>query len=72
MTVRRVRTNGQIRWKGSLVNLSESLRGEPVGLVQVDDRYWRIQYGPLSIGLLDGQTGRVVPTPTKVLPMSPV
>lgn len=72
VTVRRVRTNGQIKWKGSLVYLSESLRGEPVGLVQVDDRHWRIQYGPLSIGLLDEHVGRVVSTHTKVLPMCPV
>ena len=29
-TLRRVRTNGQIKWKGELVYLSESLVGEPV------------------------------------------
>ena len=72
MTVRRVRTNGQIKWKGSLVYLSESLRGEPVGLVQLDNRYWRIQYGPLSIGMLDEHTGKVLNTFTKVLPVCPV
>ena len=27
--VRRVRTNGQIKWKGSLIYLSEALVGEP-------------------------------------------
>ena len=70
--VRRVRTNGQIKWKGSLVYLSESLRGEPVGLVQLNDRYWRIQHGPLSIGMLDEHTGKVLNTSTKVLPMCPV
>ena len=72
VTVRRVRTNGQIKWNGSMVYLSESLRGEPVGLVRVDDRHWRIQFGPLSIGLLDDHLGRVISTPTKVLPMCPV
>ena len=66
VTVRRVRTNGQIKWKGTLIYLSEALRGEPVGLVQKDSRYWTILYGPLSIGLLDEHTSHVLNTPTKV------
>ena len=70
--VRKVRTNGQIKWKGDLVYLSEALKGEPVGLAQHNARYWTILYGPLSIGLLDEHTGQVLHTPTKVLPMSPV
>ena len=72
VTVRRVRTNGQIKWRGELIYLSEALRGEPVGLVQKDTRYWTLQYGPLSIGLLDDHTGQVLNTPTKVLPRCPV
>ncbi len=71
-TVRRVRNNGQIKWKGGLVYLSESLIGEPVGLVQQDERTWSIRFGPLIIGMLDDVSGRVDKTPTKVLPMSPV
>jgi len=54
------------------VYLSESLRGEPVGLIPVDDRYWSIQFGPIHIGLLDGYANRTLYTPTIVLPMSPV
>ena len=38
----------------------------------VNARYWRIQHGPLSIGLLDEHTGQALNTSTKVLPMSPV
>ena len=72
VTVRRVRTNGQIKWRGELIYLSEALRGEPVGLVQKDTRYWTLLYGPLSIGLLDDHTGQVLNTPTKVLPRCPV
>ena len=72
VTVRRVRSNGQIKWKGGLLYLSESLTGEPVGLVQQDERTWSIRFGPLTIGMLDDVSGRVDRTPTKVLPMSPV
>ena len=69
VTVRRVRGNGQIKWKGNLVYLSDSLRGEPVGLVQQDERTWTIQFGPLLIGMLDDASLRVDKTPIKVLPM---
>ena len=70
--VRRVRSNGQIKWKGELIYLSEALRGEPVGLMPQDDRFWTILYGPLLIGQLDDHTHRISQTPTKVLPMSSV
>ena len=72
VTVRRVRTNGQIKWKGGLVYLSESLKGEPVGLVQQNEWTWAIRFGPLLIGLLDDVTMKVDKHPTKVLPISPV
>ena len=48
-----------------LVYVSESLRGEPIGLVQIDERTWSIQFGPLMIGLLDDPTRRVDKTPGK-------
>jgi putative transposase len=70
--VRRVRTNGDIKWRGGLVYLSEALRGEPVGLAQLDERYWSIRFGPLHIGLLDNYSNRTVSIPTQVSPMCPV
>ena len=72
VTVRQVRSNGEIRWKGDTIYLSEALRGEPVGLVSQDDRFWTIRFGPLSIGLLDDHARCILHTPTKVSPMSPV
>ena len=72
MTVRRVRTNGEIKWNGGRVYLSEALCGEPVGLMPQDDRYWTVHFGPLQIGVLDSYTYRTLHTPTLVLPMSPV
>ena len=72
VTVRRVRSNGQIKWKGDLIYLSEALRGEPVGLVPQDDRFWSIQFGPIAIGLLDDHTRCALHTPAKLLPTAPV
>ena len=72
VTVRRVRHNGEIKWKGDRVYVSESLRGEPIGLVQQDERTWSIQFGPLLIGVLDDHARRIDKTSVHVLPMSPV
>ena len=72
VTVRRVKTNGEIKWNEERLYLSESLRGEPVGLTQMDERYWSIRFGPLHIGLLDSYANLTLHTPTIVLPMSPV
>ena len=71
-TVRSVRSNGEIKWKGDLLYVSASLKGEPVGLVQQDQRTWSIQFGPLLIGILNDADRRIDKTPVKVLPMSPV
>lgn len=71
VTVRRVRTNGEIKWKGGKVFLSEALVGEPVGLKQISERLWTIYYGPLEIGLLDESIMKTIKTPVKVLPRCP-
>ncbi len=52
--VRRVRHNGEIRWRNELVFISQVLTGEPVGLCQIDeDGSWRISYGPIELGIID-------------------
>ena len=50
--VRRVKSNGQIRWRGVVVYISEALGGEPVGLDEGDDGRWAVRYGPILLGLL--------------------
>jgi transposase InsO family protein len=72
MVVRRVRSNGEIKWRGGLLYLSEALRGEPVGLHQHDERYWTVHYGPLQIALMDDHARKLYRVPVEVLPMSPV
>ena len=44
-TVRRVRSNGYIKWLGQEVFVGEVLVGDRVGLVQVDDRLWELYFG---------------------------
>ena len=68
--MRRVRSNGEIKWQGSKIYLSEGLTGEPIGLIPKDDRYLGICFGLLQIGTLDTYTKKVLRTPIQVLPMS--
>jgi putative transposase len=59
--VRRVRSNGQIKWRGQLVFVSGVLRGEPVGLSELDSDRWQIQFCSLALGLLNQRTGKIEP-----------
>ncbi len=74
--VRQVRHNGQIRWNGELIYISEALAGEPVALKQKDKHLWEIGFSSYTLGILDGLTSKVTPLPIKgggeVLPMCPV
>lgn len=52
--VRRVRSNGEIKWRGNCIFLSEALIGEPVGIVETEESSLHtIHYGPVLLGYLD-------------------
>jgi transposase InsO family protein len=51
--VRRVRRNGDIKWRGERLFLSETLIGEPVGLREADDGLFEVRYGPIALGTID-------------------
>lgn len=51
--LRRVRHNGQLRWEGELVFLSEALCGEVVGLCENPDGDQEVYFGPLHLGTID-------------------
>lgn len=48
--VRRVSTNGGIRWHSGWVNCSHVLSGEYVGLDEVADGIWALYFGPVLLG----------------------
>ena len=50
--MRRVRRNGEIRWRGGTVYISEALIREPIGLMQEDDGSWSTFYGPILLGVI--------------------
>ncbi len=51
--IRQVRTKGEIKWRGSMIYLSQNLCGEPVGLTAVADGVWQLVYGPIVLGTVD-------------------
>ncbi len=59
--VRRVRSNGQIRWQGKLIFISEVLIGQRVGLIEVNNGTWRLDFGAIQLALYDEQTRKIRP-----------
>ncbi len=57
--IRRVRSNGEIRWKGNLVFLSEALIGEAVGITETLVGY-DVHFGPIILGRLDPRGERII------------
>jgi transposase InsO family protein len=49
--VRSVRHNGEIKWQGNTIYISEALIGEPVGLAEDQDG-WTVSYGPIVLGTI--------------------
>jgi len=49
----RVRTNGEIKWRGDFVFISEVLRGERLGLIERDDGAHIVRFFNVPLGVLD-------------------
>ena len=62
--VRRVRRNGDIKWQGGTLYLSQALTGEPVSLFETEDGSWTVHYGPVLLGLID-RRGETLKLPGK-------
>jgi putative transposase len=69
--IRQVRHNGEIKWKGEKVYISQALAKEPVGLKQKGEHLWEIYFSTYMLGTLDELNMRIKPG-EKVLTMSPV
>src|SRR4029077_2032624 len=63
--VRRVRSNGQIKWAGELIFVGEALIGEPVGVVETEDGDWLVRYADVELGYVHPQRRRLSPRPLR-------
>lgn len=59
MSVRRVRSNGEVKWRGTRVYVSEALRGERIGLQAIDTGRWQVYFAHQALGVLDERLGRI-------------
>ena len=55
--VRKVRRNGEIKWRGSAICISETLAGEPVGIAEIDDGVRLVRFCQRDLGTID-RSGR--------------
>jgi len=74
--VRSVRSNGEIRWQGRKLFVSEALIGQRVGLEPVADGRWVLHFMSAKLGVLDARYPRVQrikwsPPPTGLSTASP-
>lgn len=56
VAVRRVRSNGEIKWRGELIFLCNSLIGEAVAIEEVEEGQWQVHFFDVPIGIIDPQT----------------
>ena len=60
--IRRVNANGQIKWQGERVFISEAMRGEVVGLIETERGDWIVRFLTVELGRLDRRTRRFTPS----------
>ena len=57
--VRRVRSNGEIRWRGQLIGISTALVGEPLAVEETNDGQWQVRFHNLHLGVIDQKQNRL-------------
>lgn len=65
--VRRVRSNGQIKWRGELVFISTALIGELVGITEQEDA-WLVSFASMPLGRLYPHKATLEPLPHTLNP----
>ena len=68
--VRRVRHNGEIKWNGGFVYVSQTLAGEVVAAAEAEDGQWTLSFHAHPLGIIDTKRMKLVrrsAAPTKPL-----
>lgn len=58
-TVRRVRHNGEIKWKGNFLYISQILAKEPIEFRKVNESQWQIYFSFYLLGTYDEKTEKI-------------
>lgn len=59
--VRQVRHNGSIKWGGDFIFISETLKGEPVGIAETDKGDWIVRFADIELGIIGRKTKKLQP-----------
>jgi transposase InsO family protein len=60
--VRRVNSNGQIKWQGDLIFVSEAMRRELVGIAETERGDWVLRFMQVELGRIHRRTRRFTPS----------
>ena len=58
--MRRVRSNGEIKWNGDLVYVAAALAGEIVVIEESEAGIWTLRFHAHPLGIIDKKTKRLV------------
>jgi hypothetical protein len=61
--IRKVGYSGEISWHGRNIFVSESLRGEHIGLIEVRDGIWEVYFSMMKLAELDYRKGKIIHPP---------
>ena len=48
-----MRSNGEIKWQGGLVFISEALIGEAIAIEEIDEDHWQVRFFDVPIGRIE-------------------
>jgi len=54
-----VRSSGEIKWRGTMLFVSDAITGETVGVSQRPDGHWLIRFANVALGLIDRSSGEL-------------
>jgi putative transposase len=57
--IRQVRSDGEIKWRGTKIFISQAIAGEAVGIREREDGHWLVRFADVPLALIDRRTGKV-------------
>jgi len=60
--LRRVRSNGELKWQGEMVFIGQALTSQVVGLSETHDGDAEVYFGPIRLGIIDGVALKLNPS----------
>ncbi|MDG4902281.1 MULTISPECIES: hypothetical protein [unclassified Mesorhizobium] len=55
-----MRHNGEIRWNGGFIYVSQSLAGEAVAAIETEDGQWALSFHAHPLGIIDNRRMKFV------------